>query len=88
MYKTFINRPIFAMVISIVIVLLGGLAITGLPVEQYPDITPPVVEVTASYTGADAEVVADAVAVPIEESVMGSIHTPNIPRMISPPPFE
>ena len=72
MYKTFINRPIFAMVISIVIVLLGGLAITRLPVEQYPDITPPVVEVTASYTGADAGVVADAVAVPIEESVMGT----------------
>ncbi|MBR4037214.1 MAG: efflux RND transporter permease subunit, partial [Tidjanibacter sp.] len=72
MYKNFINRPIFAMVISIVIVLLGALAITRLPVEQYPDITPPVVEVTASYPGADAEVVADAVATPIGESVMGT----------------
>ena len=60
------------MVISIVIVLLGALAITRLPVEQYPDITPPVVEVTASYPGADAEVVADAVATPIGESVMGT----------------
>ncbi len=71
MEKFFVNRPIFAIVIAIVIVLLGGLSISSLPIEQYPDITPPVVEVEASYMGADATSVNDAVATPIGESIMG-----------------
>lgn len=71
MEKFFINRPIFAIVISIVIVMLGALSLRSLPIEQYPDITPPVVEVSASYVGADAEAVSDAVAAPIAENVMG-----------------
>lgn len=71
MEKFFVNRPIFAMVISIIILLLGYISITSLPVEQYPDITPPVVEVTASYQGADALTVDQAVATPIAQSVMG-----------------
>ena len=71
MEKFFVNRPIFAIVIAVVIVLLGGLSIGSLPVELYPDITPPVVEVEASYTGADAATVNDAVATPLAESVMG-----------------
>lgn len=71
MEKFFVNRPIFAMVISIVILLLGYISISHLPVEQYPDITPPVVEVTASYQGADAQTVDEAVATPIAQSVMG-----------------
>lgn len=71
MEKFFVNRPIFAIVIAVVIVLLGVVSIGGLPIEQYPDITPPVVEVEAEYTGADATSVNDAVATPLGESVMG-----------------
>jgi multidrug efflux pump len=69
--KFFINRPIFASVLSIVIVLAGGIALFTLPVAQYPDITPPTVEVSANYPGANAQVVADTVASPIEEQVNG-----------------
>ena len=58
----FIDRPIFANVIAIVTILIGGVALFGLPVEQYPDITPPTVQVTAIYPGANAKVVADTVA--------------------------
>ena len=71
MDKFFINRPTFASVIAIVILLLGGLSVGSLPIEQYPDITPPVVEVSATYEGADAETVNNAVATPIAESIMG-----------------
>lgn len=71
MEKFFINRPTFAIVIAIVILLLGGLSIGSLPIEQYPDITPPVVEVEATYTGADAETVNNSVATPLAEGVMG-----------------
>ena len=71
MEKFFIRRPIFAIVISIVIVLFGLLSLRSLPIEQYPDITPPVVEVNATYVGADAAAVSDAVATPIAENVMG-----------------
>src|SRR6202165_3154236 len=67
----FINRPIFASVLSIVIVLGGSIALFTLPVAQYPDITPPTVEVSASYPGANAQVVADTVAAPIEQQVNG-----------------
>jgi multidrug efflux pump subunit AcrB len=67
----FINRPIFASVLSIVITLAGAIAVFTLPVTQYPEITPPTVEVSASYPGANAQVVADTVAAPIEQQVNG-----------------
>ena len=71
MKNFFIHRPIFAISLSVVIVLLGALSIANLSIEQYPDITPPVVEVTATYDGADAETVNNSVATPIAQSVMG-----------------
>ena len=67
----FIDRPIFAAVISIIITLIGGVAYFALPVAQYPDIAPPSVSVTASYPGASAEIVAKTVATPIEQEVNG-----------------
>src|SRR6266851_1797848 len=69
--RFFINRPIFASVLSIVIVLGGSIALFTLPVTQYPEITPPTVEVSAVYPGANAQVVADGVAAPIEQQVNG-----------------
>jgi HAE1 family hydrophobic/amphiphilic exporter-1 len=69
--RFFIYRPIFASVISIVILVLGVISIPILPIEQTPDITPPTVEVTAAYPGASADVVADTVALPIEQQVNG-----------------
>jgi multidrug efflux pump len=69
--RFFINRPIFASVLSIVITLAGVIALFTLPVAQYPDITPPTVEVSAYYPGANAEVVANTVAAPIEQQVNG-----------------
>src|SRR5205823_3321170 len=69
--RFFIDRPIFAWVLSIVIVLIGGVAVFFLPIDQYPPITPPTVTVTASYPGANAKVVADTVAAPIEQQVNG-----------------
>jgi len=71
MSRFFIDRPIFAAVLSIVITLAGGIAVFGLPIAQYPDIAPPTVEVSAYYPGANARVVADTVASPIEERVNG-----------------
>ena len=71
MEKFFISRPIFAISLAIVIVLVGLISITQLPIEQYPDITPPVVEVSATYDGADAETVNNAVATPVAQAVMG-----------------
>src|SRR5438046_1914795 len=67
----FINRPIFASVLSIIITLAGGIAVFSLPIAQYPEITPPTVEVSAIYPGANAQVVADTVAAPIEQQVNG-----------------
>jgi hydrophobe/amphiphile efflux-1 (HAE1) family protein len=67
----FIDRPIFASVLSIVFVLAGGVAVFSLPVAQYPDVTPPTVLVTAVYPGANANTVRDTVGVPIEEQVSG-----------------
>src|SRR5437867_8054818 len=69
--RFFIQRPIFASVLSIVIVLGGSVALFTLPIAQYPEITPPTVEVSASYPGANAQVVADTVAAPIEQQVNG-----------------
>ncbi|MEM7429793.1 MAG: multidrug efflux RND transporter permease subunit [Pseudomonadota bacterium] len=67
----FVDRPIFASVISIVIVLIGAISYTQLPVGQYPEIAPPTIVVTANYSGADAETVAETVAAPIEEEING-----------------
>src|SRR5207248_3211087 len=69
--RFFIDRPIFAWVLSIVIILIGGVAAFFLPIDQYPPITPPTVTVAASYPGANAEVVANTVAAPIEQQVNG-----------------
>ncbi len=69
--RFFINRPIFAAVVSIVIVLGGVLTLVGLPISQYPTIEPPTVNVTANYPGASADVVAETVAQPIEQQVNG-----------------
>jgi len=69
--RFFINRPIFASVLSIIITLAGTIALFTLPIAQYPDIAPPTVEVSAYYPGANAQVVADTVAAPIEQQVNG-----------------
>ncbi|HZY38273.1 MAG TPA: multidrug efflux RND transporter permease subunit [Mucilaginibacter sp.] len=69
---TFIRRPVTAIVISIVIVVVGILSITNLPIGQYPEITPPTVQITANYNGADAQTVEQTVATPIEVQVNGT----------------
>ena len=69
--RFFVDRPIFATVISVVIVLAGGVAVAWLPIAQYPEVTPPTVQVTALYPGANALTVRDTVAAPIEEQVSG-----------------
>ena len=69
--KFFIDRPIFATVLSVVITLLGGIALYSLPVAQYPRITPPGISISINYPGASAPVVADTVAAPIEQQVNG-----------------
>ena len=69
--KFFINRPIFSTVISLLISLAGIVSITMLPIEQYPDLTPPTVQVSASYPGASPEVIANTVAAPLEQQVNG-----------------
>jgi len=67
----FIDRPVLATVLSVVILLFGGKALVGMPVGQYPDVTPPTIAVTASYPGAGANVVADTVTTPIEQEING-----------------
>lgn len=69
--KFFINRPIFATVLAILMVVAGAMTVFTLPIAQYPDITPPTVMVSASYPGADAQTVAESVGVPIEQQVNG-----------------
>ncbi len=71
MIKNFINRPVLSTVISIIIVILGILGLIALPVTQYPDIAPPTVSVSATYTGANAETVMKSVVVPLEEQING-----------------
>jgi HAE1 family hydrophobic/amphiphilic exporter-1 len=71
MSKFFINRPIVAMVISIVMVIVGGITILGLPVAQFPSIVPPEIQVLATYVGADAQTLEQAVATPIEQQMNG-----------------
>jgi hydrophobe/amphiphile efflux-1 (HAE1) family protein len=69
--RIFIDRPIFAAVIAIVITLVGAISYFGLPISQYPDVVPPTITVNASYPGASAETVADTVAAPIEQQING-----------------
>jgi len=67
----FVHRPIVAMVIAIVIVIVGAVSMLGLPIEQYPNLTPPVVQVRATYTGANATNVEESVAAPLEQEING-----------------
>ena len=69
--RFFIQRPIFATVLAILMILAGLITVKSLPVAQYPDITPPTIFVGANYPGADAQTVAETVGVPIEEQVYG-----------------
>src|SRR5271155_4470173 len=69
--RFFIDRPVLAWVISVVIILLGAIAAGFLPVAEFPEIQPPTVRVTASYPGANPQTVADTVAAPIEQQVVG-----------------
>src|SRR6516162_9020705 len=69
--RFFIERPIFASVLSIIITLAGAIAVFKLPIAQYPPIAPPTVQVSCTYPGASAQVVADTVAAPIEQQVNG-----------------
>ena len=71
MFKRFIERPVLSTVISIIIVMLGILGLIKLPIEQYPDIAPPTVNVSATYAGANAEVVLNSVIIPLEEQING-----------------
>lgn len=71
MLKVFIDRPVLSTVISIIFVVLGVIGIMTLPVEQYPDIAPPTVQIKATYTGANSDVVMKSVVIPIEEAVNG-----------------
>lgn len=71
MLKTFILRPVLSTVISIIIVVLGIIGLFNLPIEQYPDIAPPTVQVQATYSGANADVVMNSVIIPIEEQING-----------------
>ncbi len=68
----FLDHPVFSIVISIVVFILGGIGLAMLPVDQYPRIVPPVVKITASYPGADAQTVTQAVATPIEQELNGT----------------
>jgi HAE1 family hydrophobic/amphiphilic exporter-1 len=71
MFNRFIERPVLSTVISIIIVMLGILGLIKLPIEQYPDIAPPTVNVSATYAGANAEVVLNSVIIPLEEQING-----------------
>lgn len=68
----FIDRPVFSIVISVLIVIVGLIGLTMLPIDQYPQITPPVVKISASYPGASALTVSQAVATPIEQELNGT----------------
>ncbi len=71
MFRKFIERPVLSSVISIIIVILGLLGLFSLPIEQYPDIAPPTIQVSANYTGANAETVLKSVVIPLEEQING-----------------
>ena len=80
----FIKRPVMAICISVLILVIGLISLFTLPVEQYPDIAPPTVYVTASYTGADADAVMNSVVMPLEESING---VENMMYITSTPPM-
>src|SRR5262245_20691689 len=69
--RFFIDRPIFASVLSLVVTLAGGIAVFQLPLAQYPPVTPPTVQVDCNYPGADSRVVAETIAAPIEQQCNG-----------------
>ena len=69
--KRFIERPVLSAVISIIIVIMGVIGLTNLPIEQYPNIAPPTIVVNATYYGANAETIQKAVIVPLEEAING-----------------
>ena len=71
MARFFVNRPIVAMVISIITVLLGVVAMAGLPIAQYPEIVPPMIQVTTTFIGASATDVEASVATPLEQQING-----------------
>src|SRR3954464_13896333 len=82
MSRFFIGRPIVAMVIAILMVLVGAVAMATLPIAQYPDIVPPEIQLTTNYTGADAVSVEQSVATPIEQQMSGAkdllyMHSPH-----------
>lgn len=74
----FIRRPIFATVCALIIILAGAVSIPTLPLAEYPDISPPKVSITSTYTGASAEVVESAVTTPLEQAVNGAQSIKNI----------
>jgi len=69
--KTFINRPIMTVMLSVIIVIIGFIGLLSIPIEQYPDIAPPTVKVSATYTGANAETIMKSVVTPLESSING-----------------
>src|ERR1700757_3035421 len=71
MYKFFINRPIVAMVIAILMVIIGAVSMLNLPVAQFPNIVPPEIRIQTTFLGGDAQTLADSVATPIEEQMSG-----------------
>ncbi|MGH9558693.1 MAG: efflux RND transporter permease subunit, partial [Bryobacteraceae bacterium] len=71
MSRFFINRPIVAMVIAILMVVVGAISMLSLPVAQFPDIVPPEIQVNATYPGADATTLEQSVATPLEEQISG-----------------
>ena len=71
MLQKFIERPVLSTVISIIIVILGVLGLSSLPITQYPDIAPPTIQVSATYPGANAETILESVIIPIEEQING-----------------
>src|SRR3954452_13731910 len=71
MYRFFINRPIVAMVIAIIMVLVGAVSMFTLPIAQFPNIVPPEIRIQATYVGANAQTLEESVATPIEEQMSG-----------------
>ncbi|HEX5643952.1 MAG TPA: efflux RND transporter permease subunit, partial [Erythrobacter sp.] len=69
--RFFVDRPIFAVVLSVLMLIAGGLTLLKLPLSEYPQVTPPTVQVTASYPGANPEVIAETVAAPLEQAING-----------------
>src|SRR5690606_23157935 len=69
--RFFIERPVFSIVLSLLIMIAGTVSIAVLPVDRFPQVTPPVIQISAVYSGADAETVAESVAAPIEQQLSG-----------------